>query len=162
MASDFYNLFKRDKVLFFEAVRQRVIHTALKSIIGGYDDFVLDVAVFTPSGVVLEEEAEWQLYSYLNSLYPGLIERQKVLRDGSRIDLAMFSYGVEVKLFKKFNKVEVDRAIGQVIGYLDHFERVILVTYTVSESVSKKIIERVEGLPATWPGVSVIVKKVAR
>jgi len=147
------------KELFFEAIRSKVLVSAKHNVIGYIDEFILDTAIFTPAHVVLEEDAELQLFAYLNSLYPGLVVRQKILPDGSRIDLAMKDYGVEVKFVKRLNKPELDRAVGQAIGYTRFFDRVILVLYHDLAS-DRRLRELAESVVSREPRVSVIVKKV--
>ena len=127
------------------AIQQNIVEVAKKRTIGVFDELSRQIGSFEPRLKKFKEsEAEYLLYNYLSSIYSIYgVTRQKVLPDGSRIDISILNkYGVEIKLFTHSNKIEVDRAIGQVLGYAKFFDRVVLVIYYTPQISMEDISER--------------------
>ena len=140
-----YESGKMDFSLVKLAIQQNIVSNVRKRTIGVFDELTIQIGSFEPHLKRFKEsEAEYLLYNYLSSIYSSYgVTRQKILPDGSRIDLSILGkYGVEVKLFTHFNKVEIDRAIGQTLGYTKFFDRVVLVIYHKRSVPAKKLSER--------------------
>ncbi|CAD5244579.1 hypothetical protein [Thermococcus camini] len=95
---------------------------------------ILDILEdFHPETVRDEEDLEKQLYQFLRARLGSNVRRQYQVGD-QKIDIAVGdSVGIEIKIAE--NRSKLQRLVGQVLDYVEHFDEVIAVILDVGANV---------------------------
>jgi len=112
--------------------KRRRSQTKKKSVVEEIDIFDL-LTDFRPETVRDEEDFEKQLYQFLKARLGSKVKRQ-VPVGNQKIDIAIGDkVGIELKIAE--NRSKLQRLVGQVMDYVDHFDEIIAIVLDVGANV---------------------------
>lgn len=109
---------------------------------------ILDILEdFQPETVRDEEDLEKQLYQFLRARLGSNVKRQYQVED-QKIDIAVGdSVGIEIKIAE--NRSKLQRLVGQILDYVEHFDEVIAVVLDIGANVDlERYIQKLKNLGA--------------